>query len=134
VQEAKQRLSGLTPEETMAYSALMLAPAGMQMLTGLMPTWQAFNVLISNVPGPSKPLYWNGARLSGMYPVSMPLDRLALNITILSYYDQLEFGLTACRRTLPSMQRMLAFIEDGIEQLERAASLKCSGRNEMELV
>lgn len=134
VQEAKQRLSGLTPEEIVAYSALMLAPAGMQMMTGLMPTWQAFNVLISNVPGPSEPLYWNGARLSGLYPVSMPIDRLALNITILSYHDQLEFGLTACRRTMPSMQRMLAFLEDGIEQLEKAASLKCAGRNEMELV
>lgn len=134
VEEAKQRLSSMSPQEIMAYSALMLAPAGMQMLTGLMPKWQAFNVLISNVPGPKEPLYWNGARLRGMYPVSMPLDRLALNITILSYYDQLEFGLTACRRTLPSMQRMLTYIEKGIEQLEAGASLQSVGRNEMELV
>lgn len=134
VEEAKQRLSSMSPQEIMAYSAFMLAPAGMQMLTGLMPKWQAFNVLISNVPGPKEPLYWNGARLRGMYPVSMPLDRLALNITILSYYDQLEFGLTACRRTLPSMQRMLTYIEKGIEQLEAGASLQSVARNEMELV
>ena len=134
VREARQRLKSMTQQEIMAYTALMLTPAGMQMLTGMMPKWQAFNVLISNVPGPKEPLYWNGARLRGMYPISMPLDRLALNITILSYYDQLEFGLTACRRTLPSMQRMLAHLETGIEQLEDAAGLNSLRRNEMELV
>ncbi|HCB39298.1 MAG TPA: wax ester/triacylglycerol synthase family O-acyltransferase, partial [Gammaproteobacteria bacterium] len=133
VQEAKQRLGSMTRQEIMAYTALMLTPAGMQMLTGMMPRWQAFNVLISNVPGPKEPLYWNGARLRGMYPVSMPLDRLALNITILSYYDQLEFGLTACRRTLPSMQRMLAHLETGIEGLEAAAGLNSLRRNERQL-
>lgn len=134
VSEAKKRLASMTPKEVMAYSALLFTPASIQMLTGLMPKWQAFNVMISNVPGPKEPRYWNGARLRGMYPVSMPLDRLALNITILSYYDQLEFGLTACRRTMPSMQRMLADIEQAIEDLEAGASLKKVKRNMMELV
>ena len=134
VQESKQRMASMTPKEILAYSALMFSPAGIHMLTGMMPKWQAFNVMISNVPGPKQPLYWNGARMSGMYPVSMPLDRLALNITILSYFDQLEFGLTACRRTMPSMQRMLADIEQAIGDLEDAASLKKVKRNTMELV
>lgn len=134
VTEAKQRMANMTQQEIMAYSALMFAPAGLHLLTGLAPQWQSFNVMISNVPGPKEPLYWNGARLRGMYPVSMPLDRLALNITILSYHDQLEFGLTACRRTLPSMQRMLAHIESGIAGLEATANLQKVKRNEMELV
>lgn len=124
VNEAKQRMAGMSQAEIMAYSALMFAPAGLQLLTGMVPQAQAFNVLISNVPGPKQPLYWNGARLQGMYPVSMPMDRLALNITILSYCDQLEFGLTACRRTLPSMQRMLMQLENAIAGLEAAAGLK----------
>lgn len=134
VQDAKQRLGSMTQEEVMAYSALMYIPAAMHLATGLMPQWQAFNVLISNVPGPQQPLYWNGARLRGMYPVSMPMDRLALNITILSYCDHLEFGLTACRRTMPSMQRMLAHIEAGIGKLEMGANMRRVERNEMELV
>lgn len=133
VNDAKQRMAGMTQQEIMAYSALMFAPASLHLLTGLAPGWQAFNVMISNVPGPREPLYWNGARLRGMYPVSMPLDRLALNITILSYYDQLEFGLTACRRTLPSMQRLLTHLENGIAGLEQAANLHRSKRNEKEL-
>ena len=47
-----------------------------------------------------------------------------LNITLLSYENQLEFGLTACRRTLPSMQRLLDFIENGIHELEVAADIQ----------
>lgn len=123
VKHAKERYKGMSTEEIMNYTALMMAPAGLNMLTGLAPKWQAFNVVISNVPGPRKPLYWNGAPLQGMYPVSIPIDHIALNITLLSYVDQLEFGFTACRRTLPSMQRLLHYVDNGLHELEVAAGL-----------
>lgn len=123
VKESKQRLSQMTLEEAVNYTAMTLAPAGLNLLTGRAPKLQTFNCVISNVPGPKKPLYWNGARLEGMYPVSIPVDRVALNITLVSYVDQLEFGITACRRTLPSMQRLLDYIQNGIEELEIATGL-----------
>ena len=123
VQTAKNRFKQMTPEEMLNYTALTMAPTGLNMLTGLAPKWRAFNVVISNVPGPKKDLYWNGARLEGMYPVSIPIDHIALNITLVSYTDQLEFGLTACRRTLPSMQRLLDYIDNGIHELEVAADI-----------
>ena len=100
-----------------------LAPAAFHLLTGLAPKWQTFNVVISNVPGPSRPLYWNGAKLEGMYPVSIDMDRLALNMTLTSYNDQVEFGLIGCRRTLPSLQRMLDYLEQGLAELECNAGL-----------
>ncbi len=124
VKDAKQRFQQMTLEEAINYTALMLAPAGLNMLTGLSNRLQAFNVIISNVPGPKKTLYWNGAQVEGMYPVSIPLDRIALNITLLSYVDQLEFGFTACRRTLPSMQRLLDYVDTGLEELEVAVGSK----------
>lgn len=123
VKDAKKRMSQMTSEEALNYTALTMAPTGLNLLTGLAPSLQAFNVVISNVPGPKKTCYWNGAKLEGMYPVSIPLDGIALNITLLSYEDQLEFGLTACRRTLPSMQRLLDYLENGIKELEIAADL-----------
>lgn len=123
VKDSKQRYAQMSLEEAINYTALTLAPAGLNMLTGISDRLQAFNVVISNVPGPSKELYWNGAKLNGMYPVSIPLDRIALNITLVSYVDQLEFGFTACRRTLPSMQRLLDYVQMGIEELEVAAGL-----------
>lgn len=123
VQTAKNRFKQMTPEEILNYTALTMAPTGLNMLTGLAPKWRAFNVVISNVPGPQNTLYWNGAKLEGMYPVSIPIDHIALNITLVSYNDQLEFGLTACRRSLPSMQRLLDYIDNGIHELETAADL-----------
>ena len=124
VQEAKSRFSQMSPEEILNFTALTMAPTGLNLLTGLAPKWRAFNVVISNVPGPKEPLYWNGAQLQGMYPVSIALDRIALNITLTSYVDQLEFGLIACRRTLPSMQRLLDYLEQSVRELEIGAGIK----------
>ena len=123
VKTEKERFLAMSSEEAINYTGLMLAPAAFNLLTGLAPKWQTFNVVISNIPGPSEPRYWNGARLEGMYPVSIAMDRLALNMTLTSYCDQVEFGLTACRRTLPSMQRMLDYLEDGLRELEAAAGV-----------
>jgi hypothetical protein len=58
------------------------------------------NVLISNVPGPGMQLYMAGAKMVHYYPVSIPYHGNGLNITVHSYAGLLEWGLTACRRTL----------------------------------
>ncbi|EON92205.1 acyltransferase [Marinobacter lipolyticus SM19] len=121
VKMAKDRYATMSSEEILNYTALTLAPAAFNLLTGMAPKWQTFNVVISNVPGPSEDCYWNGARMEGMYPVSIAMDRLALNMTLTSYRDQIEFGLIGCRRTLPSLQRMLDYLEEGLAELEIAA-------------
>ncbi|WP_417530759.1 WS/DGAT/MGAT family O-acyltransferase [Marinobacter lipolyticus] len=121
VKMAKDRYATMSSEEILNYTALTLAPAAFNLLTGMAPKWQTFNVVISNVPGPAEDCYWNGARMEGMYPVSIAMDRLALNMTLTSYRDQIEFGLIGCRRTLPSLQRMLDYLEEGLAELEIAA-------------
>lgn len=118
---AKERLARMSPAEMMNYLAVVMAPSGLNMATGLAPTWQAFNVVVSNVPGPKKTLYFNGARMEGTYPVSIVLDGQALNITLTSYGDDMEVGLIACRRTLPHMQKLLQYLEDGLVELEGLA-------------
>ena len=123
VKASKERYSSMSSEEILNYTAMLLAPAGFNLLTGMAPKWQTFNVVISNIPGPKQPSYWNGAKLEGMYPVSIALDRIALNMTLTSYCDQIEFGLIGCRRTLPSLQRMLDYLEEGLAELETAWSL-----------
>ncbi|MGH8481462.1 MAG: WS/DGAT domain-containing protein [Nevskiaceae bacterium] len=119
---AKDRLARMSQLEMMNYLAVVMAPSGLNMATGLAPTWQAFNVTISNVPGPKKTLYFNGARMEGTYPVSIVLDGQALNITLTSYGDDMEVGLVACRRTLPHMQKLLQYLEDGLAELEALAA------------
>ena len=123
VKAAKDRYADMSAEEIINYTALTLAPAAFNLLTGMAPKWQTLNVVISNVPGPRETCYWNGATMDGMYPVSIAMDRLALNMTLTSYGDQVEFGLIGCRRTLPSLQRMLDYLEEALVELETAAGL-----------
>ena len=76
------------------------------------------NLIISNVPGPREPLYWDGARMQGVYPLSVPQQGQALNITVFSYAGQLNFGLTGSRRRLPHLQHLLTYLEDSLVELE----------------
>jgi diacylglycerol O-acyltransferase len=124
VQNAKDRFSRMSPSEIMAYSALVYSISGANLMTGIAPKLQAFNVIISNVPGPRETMYWNGAELDGFYPVSIVLNGMALNMTLTSYVDKLEFGLIACRKALPSMQRLLTYLEDALDELEVVAGIK----------
>jgi WS/DGAT/MGAT family acyltransferase len=118
---AKGALSGLNQLQVTALSAAVMGPLAL----GLVPELQyalrpPFNLVISNVPGPKEPLYWNGARLEGMYPLSIPTNGQALNITVTSYAGEMEFGLVGDRRSLPHLQRMLPALEEGLAELEKA--------------
>jgi diacylglycerol O-acyltransferase / wax synthase len=118
VQNSKDRFARMSQGEILAYLGVVMAAHGANMALGLNPRWQAFNIIISNVPGPKELRYWNGARVDGTYPVSIPIDGSALNITLNSYAGNLEFGLVACRRTLPHMQNLLKYLEEGLAELE----------------
>ncbi|KZS71497.1 hypothetical protein A4G29_20335 [Mycobacterium kansasii] len=78
---------------------------------------------ISNVPGSRNPLYANGARLRGNYPMSIAANGQALNITLVSSGDSLDFGLVGCRSAMPHLQRMLAHLETSLKDLEQAVGL-----------
>jgi diacylglycerol O-acyltransferase len=122
--EGKQALRSMSRLQIIAVSALGIAPAGLYALLGVSGLVRPpFNLVISNLPGSAAPLYWNGARLDGLYPLSIPMDGLALNITCTSYYDQLAFGLTGCRRTVPHLQRLLGYLEDELVALEHVAGM-----------
>jgi diacylglycerol O-acyltransferase / wax synthase len=118
----KMRLKGLNQTAIMMLGAMSMAPLGTGALYRLTPLRKPpFNVVISNVPGPRHPLYWNGAELVGSYPASIPVDGQALNITCTSWADRIGFGLTGCRRSLPSLQRLLEHLETALQELESAA-------------
>ncbi len=123
MQEGKAGLAGLTQLQSLAMSAVAMSPLALEHLTHAYGRFRpAFNVLISNVPGPEAPLYWNGARLDGMYPLGLPMDGQALNITCTSYVDEISFGIVGCRRTVPHLQRLLRFLDDELTALEAAVA------------
>jgi WS/DGAT/MGAT family acyltransferase len=124
MQIAKDALSALTPLQRLALSAANMAPLPVVSALGGGEGWRPpFNLTISNVPGPRDHLYLNGARLQGLYPLSIPYHGQALNITLTSYGDNLGFGLTGCRRRVPHLQRLLAHLETSLVELEQAVGL-----------
>lgn len=118
---AKEQLQGLSRSAIIQLSAVMLLPSGLQHITGTSGHVRPqFNVVISNVPGPEQPLYFRGARLEAVYPVSIPIHGQALNITCQSYAGTLDFGFTGCRDTLPRMQRLAVYMGEHFKELARA--------------
>jgi diacylglycerol O-acyltransferase / wax synthase len=121
--KAKEQLQGMSRSAIFQYSAFLLAPLTLQAATGTAGrTRPAFNVVISNVPGPEHPLYFRGAHLDGFYALSIPFHGYGLNITITSYAGTLNFGFTGCRDTLPHLQRLAVYAGDAVDELEATSA------------
>ncbi|MFI9507399.1 wax ester/triacylglycerol synthase family O-acyltransferase [Nocardia sp. NPDC052566] len=119
---SKEIYRSLSSTQTMALSALMLSPLALTLLPGIVSlTNPPFNIVISNVPGPRETMYWNGARLDATYPMSIPFDGQAVNITLTTNAENLDFGLVGCRRSVPRLERLLDHLEQSLTALEEAA-------------
>ncbi|TJY62049.1 wax ester/triacylglycerol synthase family O-acyltransferase [Sinimarinibacterium sp. CAU 1509] len=116
----KARFREMSPAQLQAFSVAQLLPGALMWLSRLDPKHFIANLVISHVPGPREPMYWQGCRLDGMYPASLVVDTMALNITIISRGDAVDFGLIACRRAVPRVQRMLDYIATSLDELEDA--------------
>ena len=127
VQAGKAFYEGMSPKEIELVSMIMQSPAALLMPLGLLPKLPPYNVAISNVPGIREPMYWNGARLNGNYPVSIITDGMALNITLVTYDQNVDFGIIACRRSVPQVQRLIDYMEEALAELELAAGIRYQG-------
>jgi diacylglycerol O-acyltransferase len=124
MRDNKLVFSQLPRMQALALSALIMAPLALAAVPGFVSSAPPpFNIVISNVPGGREPLYWNGARLDGNYPLSIALDGQALNITLANNAGNLDFGLVGCRRSVPHLQRLLGHLETSLKDLERAVGV-----------
>jgi diacylglycerol O-acyltransferase len=76
------------------------------------------NLVISNVPGPRDPLYCAGATLENMYPVSVVVDGVGLNMTVMSYRDHLDFGIVTDRGQIPDAWPFMSHLGEALDELE----------------
>ncbi|BDD82899.1 diacylglycerol O-acyltransferase [Tsukamurella pulmonis] len=121
VRAARRVMGELSPLQVLALSAANIAGLAPGMLPGYRGVSRPpFNLVISNVPGPREPMYWNGAHLDGVYPASIAWEGQALNITICTNNRNLEFGITADRTSVPHVQRLIHHLEDALTELEKA--------------
>jgi diacylglycerol O-acyltransferase / wax synthase len=124
VQHAKAHVQSLPRQVMTQYTMLLMAPTLLTLLSGIggrLPPM--FNITISNVPGPDKPLYFRGAELLSIYPASIVTHGQALNITCESYAGYMNFGFTACHTSLPSTQKLAVYTGEALAELEALLGL-----------
>lgn len=80
-----------------------------------------FNVTISNVPGPPFPLYVAGARVISSYPIGPIFDGGAINMTVMSYLDSLDFGLNVCPDVIADPWTIADGLHVALDELVKAA-------------
>jgi diacylglycerol O-acyltransferase len=79
------------------------------------------NVVISNVRGPARTMYLHGARMCSHFPVSIPAHSVALNLTVQTYVDRIDLGITACLEAVPDVRALRGDIVAGWDELRAAA-------------
>jgi WS/DGAT/MGAT family acyltransferase len=122
---AKEHVQALPRDAMTQYTMLLMAPSLLQMLSPLGGRMRPmFNVTVSNVPGPDRPLYWQGARLEAIYPISLISHGLALNITCESYADTLNFAFVGDRDGIPHLQKLAVHSAKALEELEAAIAAR----------
>jgi hypothetical protein len=123
---AKAQLQGMSQAAMIAYAAAILSPMGLQAglaYTGIStPLPLTFNVIVSNVPGPTQTRYLRRSRLQAMHPVSIPVHGAALNVTMMSYADTLNFGFVGDRDAVPHLQRLAVYTGEAFTALQKAGT------------
>jgi len=125
VKHAKAHVQSLPRAAMLQYTMLLMAPTIITLLTGIGGrTPPMFNITVSNVPGPDKPLFFRGAELLSVYPASIVTHGQALNITCESYNGQMNFGFTACHTSVPSTQKLAVYAVEALSELEDGLGIR----------
>ena len=81
------------------------------------------NMVVSNIPGPPFALCMAGARVRGIYAASVLLANVALNVTLLSYEDRIDFGITVDPDVVSDPWALADAIAPALAELLAAAGL-----------
>jgi diacylglycerol O-acyltransferase / wax synthase len=76
-----------------------------------------FNLTVSNIPGPTEPMYMLGCELEEAYPVVPIADRHALSIGVTTIRDDAFFGIYADREALPDADLVADAIDQSLDEL-----------------
>ncbi|MBI2168124.1 MAG: wax ester/triacylglycerol synthase family O-acyltransferase [Actinobacteria bacterium] len=85
------------------------------------------NCIVSNVPGPSEPLFVAGARLLAIYSMGPILEGIGLNVTVWSYLDAMNFGLVACPEHVPDLWDLCGDLRDELAELLKVTNRGSDG-------
>lgn len=79
---------------------------------------RAYNLVITNVPGPQIPLYATGRKMLEVYPVVPLSGNTTMGIALFSYNGKVGFGLQGDYDTAPDLGVLAEGIEKAIAELQ----------------
>jgi diacylglycerol O-acyltransferase / wax synthase len=84
---------------------------------------RAYNLVVTNVPGPQLPLYLLGSRMIAPFPLVPLFSNQALGIALFSYDGMLCWGFNADWDLMPDLHDFVSAVSDSFDELRRAANL-----------
>src|SRR5690606_5843586 len=79
----------------------------------------AFNIVVTNVPGPQQPVHLLGSRMLALHPVLPLFRRQAVGIALFSYDGWLDWGFLADWDALPDLHDLVRAVEREFEALRK---------------
>lgn len=83
---------------------------------------QAYNMVVTNVPGPPAPTWFAGAKMLEIYPLVPIFVDNALGVALFSYDGSLYWGFNGDWDALPDLHDFVSFIDAEFESLRKAAT------------
>lgn len=114
---AADRLTELLPSTMLALSARLYSE--FQIAQRYQP---AFNLPITNVPGPQVPLYLQGAKLACQFNTAPLFDGMGLVIVAVSYQGRLTINFTLCPDVVVQGESLKSLLEQSLDAIETAAA------------
>lgn len=108
--DALVRLSGFAPATLNAMA--VRAASGLSR--------RLFNLVVTNAPGPQRPLYVAGARLREIYPVVPLAAGQSIAVGVTSYDGQVYYGLNADWDAVPDVDVLAGLLAESIDELTEA--------------
>jgi WS/DGAT/MGAT family acyltransferase len=76
-----------------------------------------FNLTVSNIPGPSEPMYMLGCELEEAYPVVPIADGHSMSIGVTTIRDRACFGIYADAEAVPDIDEVVGAIDESVDEL-----------------
>ncbi len=118
LKESRQALGVETMMSVAEYTPSVLLSLGARAVAG------PVNSIVTNVPGPQLPLYFEGARVLEMYPQVPLMGNLGMGIALTSYDGGLHWGFNSDPDVVPDADVFVEKIEESYQALAALAGIR----------
>jgi len=114
-----KKSSQVTGAEALEELSDWTSPALITGASRLAASRRAFNMVVTNVPGPPQPIFLSGAHMLASYPLVPLFENQAVGIALFSYDNVLHWGFNADWDAVPDLHDFVLAVEQEFETLRK---------------